>query len=816
MFQFQLDSLSTRPTKAILQSLRQPIRMFTNVSLLPIEPGEGIFEYIKRTNNGQFDLELYKQLIGCGNEFKEGDVTVGVCGASETSRQRSRGLLSNTTIQQLHNQPIHRDSMQELIWENVEQKNGSYANFQSWSLGKVKDFLLNNSNSQQLVGILNPHVISCLVKLMSNEELGKVSQKIYNPQTRGYIGSNGWLGARIQPNSPTDDGTDILFQVLNGFSFSIGDALIGTNPVDSTYENILNIELVLKDIVETFDHINEVLSLSNSSKFNHYGDQNMEVELLPQRQIGEHLLPWSVLSHIDIQREIEMKNPGSTSFWFQSIAGTDSANQTFGLTLKKLLKYAEERRGLPYSFYFETGQGSDFTNGHGHGFDMVTHESNKYALARVINERATGKTHKTPPYMVVNDVCGFLGPECFRTKEQLLRTALEDIFMGKLNGVTIGLDICSTLHMDVTVDDLEWVQNEIVNYSSPGYTMALPTRTDPMLSYLTTSFQDNLRMRELGNFHVNPIMKQFFQRIGIIDIEGKPTIHFGDTSYLYYIFRKIGKNDRRSKKIIIDEAKKIMKGLKVPIAPSPFQELKQAVENGDVLRHQIKHKVSKICHWEIDPKMKKHMDGLYKDSRLCLFSKAKPEFFKKIDNLIKVKTLSKNQNDFILHPSSGEKLHLNSIQKIKQFLEKNNNNDDDIQIIISEGLNSNSITDENHLFPFLKHVRTLFQKNGISVNPNHFFVDFGRVRAGYQIGKLLFQNSPNKSKKKGICYIVGERPGSGHHNFSIYLIALTPDDWKNGKADHNNAKVVSGVSDTATPSKEAAKAVVDIMKNFLV
>ena len=139
--------------------------------------------------------------------------------------------------------------------------------------------------------------------------------------------------------------------------------------------------------------------------------------------------------------------------------------------------------------------------------------------------------------MHLNDVAGFIGPEVFRTKEQLVRVCLEDTVMGKLHGLTIGLDICSTLHMDVTLDDLDWCIEQVMP-ANPAYLMALPTKNDPMLSYLTTAYQDHVRVRERFGYKVDDRMWAFFQRLGVIDAAGQPTQHFGDPRWVYLQYRR--------------------------------------------------------------------------------------------------------------------------------------------------------------------------------------------------------------------------------------------------------------------------------------
>jgi ethanolamine ammonia-lyase large subunit len=151
-----------------------------------------------------------------------------------------------------------------------------------------------------------------------------------------------------------------------------------------------------------------------------------------------------------------------------------------------MMNYAKMRTGK-YGFYHETGQGADFTNGAGNGFDMVVHESRKYGYSRALVKEVAKVAPNGQVWSHTNDVAGFIGPEIFKTREQLVRCCLEDIVMGKLHGITLGLDICSTLHMPVSLDDLDWAMDQIMP-ANPAYLMALPTKNDPMLSYLTTGY----------------------------------------------------------------------------------------------------------------------------------------------------------------------------------------------------------------------------------------------------------------------------------------------------------------------------------------
>ena len=213
--------------------------------------------------------------------------------------------------------------------------------------------------------------------------------------------------------------------------------------------------------------------------------------------------------------------PGTVATMFQSLAGTDDCNKTFDVTVEKILKYAKSKQGERYGLYFETGQGSEFTNGAANGVDMMVLESRKYGFSRAVGAELA-KVQPRGAWLHVNDVAGFIGPEVFKSRDQLVRCCLEDIAMGKLHGLTIGLDICSTLHMTVSLEDLDWCQDQIMP-ANPVYLIALPTKNDPMLGYLTTSFQDHVRLREKFGFKVNDAMWEFYKRIGIVDQNDKYT-----------------------------------------------------------------------------------------------------------------------------------------------------------------------------------------------------------------------------------------------------------------------------------------------------
>jgi ethanolamine ammonia-lyase large subunit len=726
------------------------------------QTGEDIFSYIERTSN-QPDKTLYCQIAGSANPFKEGDKTIGVAALNDECRRNARTLLIHTKVIDIHNNPLFVDDIQKLIHETTD---ASALNiFKDWTLGDLKNFILTKSEDsiKKIMSGLSSDVIGCLVKIMTNDELIIVGQKVFNPLPGSKIGMKGYMGARLQPNSPTDNVDDIMWQVFCGWSYAVGDVVLGTNPVSSTPESVARIEILLNDIIKTFGL--------------------------------ETVIPNCVLAHIDVQAAVEKEHPGITGIWFQSLAGTVTANLTFDLTIDKMFALVAKRKGQ-YGLYGETGQGADFTNGHGSGFDMVIHESRKYGFLRALKMRIAqvqGKKRYPGPWVHVNDVAGFIGPEIFKSREQLVRCCLEDTVMGKLHGLTIGLDICSTLHMDISIDDLDWCIEQIM-LVNPAYLMALPTKNDPMLSYLTTAFNDHVKIRSKFGYKINDAMWDFFKHIKIIGKNGRVTEHFGDPVWVYYQFR-LAKNDTRKKEVIYKEGRKLINQVRkrgVPIAEGYGTNI-----------------------WDMEPALDKKVRELYEDAKLSLWTRMASSFIRSIPNFVSIKTTSDNRKDYVYHPESGEKLTDDSIKRLIEIRNKWKQNLPDVQIVISDGLNASALMDEGHLIPYLESLRGELQSSGFTVSDDNIVMTNGRVRAGYRCGEVLFKNDKDINRTKGIIHIIGERPGSGHHNFSAYISAPEISIWnEKGGLDHNVSKVVSGISDTALIPEIAAKDTVSIFSEM--
>ena len=737
------------------------IVLLEDVHIRDVKKGEDVFQYISRAK-GAFNADLYRQILGAANDFKEGDKIIGVAAADGESREKARVLLSNTHVGDIDAHPVFTDQLYVTINSAINPV--ARDRLSAMTLGELRRFILQSNESEimPLLDGMSSDVAGCLVKIMSNDDLIATGRKIYHALPGTMLGGRGYMGARLQPNSPTDDPEDIFWEVMSGFSYAVGDMVLGTNPVSSEPDSVAKVEKVLLDIRRTFGI--------------------------------EDIIPHSVLAHIDIQALVEKQAPGTTGIWFQSIAGSTAVNNVFDVTLDKLVSYAAQRTGK-YGLYFETGQGADFTNGYGLGTDMVIHESRKYGIARFLKgkvaEAQKRAGHEAAPWVHVNDVAGFIGPEVFRTKEQLVRCCLEDIVMAKLQGVTIGLDICSTLHMDISLDDLDWCQDQIMP-CNPGYLMALPTKMDPMLGYLTTSYQDHVRIREKFGYKVNDAMWRFFQKLEVIDAQGKPTAHFGQPLWVWLQYRR-AKGDNRTDAVIEEEGRGRMKEIRgrgVPLAEGHGKNI-----------------------WDLAPALDREIRDVYTDAKKCIWAKMPVDFVNDLSRNV-LATTSADRSEYILHPATGEILNAASIDRVGK-LRKRRDNANPVQIIVSDGLNAYSITDPGNLNPYLEALRHELAKAGLPAAPENLVVNNGRVRVGYRIGELLFGGSGDMDLHRGIIHIIGERPGSMHHTFSAYITAPRIATWSvDRRADHNITRVVSGIAANAMHPKEAAVITAKIAKEL--
>jgi ethanolamine ammonia-lyase large subunit len=431
----------------------------------------------------QFDFSDLRELFAKANEEKSGDQLAGIAARSERERVAAKRQLADLTLAEIVRRPLidpSGDDVTRLILETFDQE--AFRTIGSMTVGEFREFLLDDEtrgpNLQQLQPAIIPEVAAAVTKLMSNKDLVLAAAKIRNiTRCRNTMGERGVLGIRVQPNHPADDIGGILLAAFEGLLYGCGDAVIGVNPAT--------------DSVET---VSAILSAVN-------------------RLVDVYAIPTQTCCLAHITTQLAALNRGApVDLLFQSVAGTQAANRSFGITLNVLREGNEQvlehhrQRNVCWAgndvMYFETGQGSALSAEAHHGVDQLTLEARAYGVARAFH-----------PFLV-NSVVGFIGPEYLYDERQIIRAGLEDHFMGKLLGLPMGCDVCYTNH---AAADQNSADNLLLLLAAAGcnYFMGVPCSDDVMLNYQSTSYHDALAARRLFQLRPAPEFLAWLQNTGI-------------------------------------------------------------------------------------------------------------------------------------------------------------------------------------------------------------------------------------------------------------------------------------------------------------
>lgn len=420
-----------------------------------------------------------KTLMAKATPLRSGDQLAGVAAENATERVAAQMALADVPLKQFLTEALisyEQDEITRLIID--EHRSDLFAPISHFSVGDFRNWLLSENATtqklQQLALGLTPEMVAAVSKIMRNQDLILVASKCeVITQFRNTIGLKGHLSTRLQPNHPTDDLLGISASILDGLMYGNGDAVIGINPATDNLQN-------LSELLKLLDHV-----------------------------IQEHHIPTQscVLTHISSGIQLAEKNV-PIDLMFQSIAGTQRANEGFGINLELLREGYEAtltlKRGTVGQnvMYFETGQGSALSSNAHHGVDQQTLEVRAYAVARKFNP------------LLVNTVVGFIGPEYLYNGKQIIRAGLEDHFCGKLLGLPMGCDICYTNHADADQNDMD-VLLTLFGAAGLNFIMGIPGSDDVMLNYQTTSFHDALYLRQLLGLKAAPEFDLWLTEQGI-------------------------------------------------------------------------------------------------------------------------------------------------------------------------------------------------------------------------------------------------------------------------------------------------------------
>ena len=432
-----------------------------------------------------YQFATLAELMAQATPARSGDELAGVAAPSHEARLAARRALSELPLKTFLNHPLidpEIDDVSQLILS--QHQSDAFLPISDLTVGEFRDWLLEYSTSTELLKSvtwgITPEMAAAVSKLMRNQDLILVASKIRNvTRFRNTIGLPGRLSVRIQPNHPTDHPQAVAASILEGLMYGCGDAVIGINPALDSLDNTIR-------LLQLMDELIEKLQIPTQS---------------------------CVLAHITTQMQA-MKRGAPVDLVFQSIAGTELANKSFGISLKML----EEARGMALELkrgtvgdqlmYFETGQGSCLSANAHHGLDQQTCEARAYAVARQFDP------------LLVNTVVGFIGPEYLYDGRQILRAGLEDHFCGKLLGLPMGCDICYTNHAEADQNDSDNLLG-LLGMAGCNFIMGVPGADDIMLGYQSTSFHDSHFLRQTLGLKPAPEFEEWLINYGLSNRSGE-------------------------------------------------------------------------------------------------------------------------------------------------------------------------------------------------------------------------------------------------------------------------------------------------------
>ncbi|WP_237477486.1 ethanolamine ammonia-lyase subunit EutB [Lichenibacterium dinghuense] len=426
-----------------------------------------------------------KDLMAKATPLRSGDLLAGIAAGSAEEGLAARHCLADLPLRTFLARPVipyEEDDVTRLIVDTHDE--AAFAPVSHLTVGDFRDWLLSDLASPAMLARVapgvTPEMAAAVSKLMRNQDLILAAKKCgVVTRFRNTIGLPGTMAVRLQPNHPTDDPDGIAAAVAEGLLYGCGDAVIGINPASDAPAVLARLCHLLDDV------------------------------------IARHAIPTQscVLTHATTT--IGLIEAGApVDLVFQSIAGTEAANASFGVTLG-LLREAHEaglslKRGTVGRnvMYFETGQGSALSAGAHHGVDQQTLEARAYAVARAFDP------------LLVNTVVGFIGPEYLYDGKQITRAGLEDHFCGKLMGLPMGCDVCYTNHAEADADDMDALMT-LLAAAGVTYIMGVPGADDVMLNYQSTSFHDQLYLRDALGVKRAPEFEAWLLRMGITGPDGR-------------------------------------------------------------------------------------------------------------------------------------------------------------------------------------------------------------------------------------------------------------------------------------------------------
>ena len=428
--------------------------------------------------------ESLKTLLAEASPPRSGDFLAGVAAETQEARVKAQRRLADTGLAEILDTPLidpETDEVQRLIIDQHDPQ--AFRPISGLSVGEFRDFLLSDeANEEVLAGLkwaLTPELVAAVSKICRNQDLIAIAKK--RPvvtKFRTTVGLPGRLSVRIQPNHPTDDAKGVAASILDGLAFGCGDAVIGINPATDSPS-------AMRRLLELIEELRLKLDCPVQS---------------------------CVLAHVTTAIDC-MGRGAPVDLVFQSIAGSQKANASFGISLSMLKEAQDAAKSLTRGtvgedvMYFETGQGAALSADAHFGIDQQTMEARAYAVARAFDP------------LLVNTVVGFIGPEYLYDGKEIIRAGLEDHFCGKLLGVPMGVDVCYTNHAEADQDDMDNLLT-LLGVAGVNFVMGVPGSDDIMLNYQSTSYHDAAYVRRALGLRPAPEFETWLKDVGVFDERG--------------------------------------------------------------------------------------------------------------------------------------------------------------------------------------------------------------------------------------------------------------------------------------------------------
>lgn len=452
--------------------------------------------YTQRLGGSSYRFDGLVELLAKATPHRSGDELAGCAASTDAERAAAQWALADVPLTEFLNEPVvpyETDEVTRLIIDTHDR--AAFARIAHLTVGGLRDWLLSVAVGEDgadpadtlgaVAGGLTPEMVAAVSKIMRNQDLIAVARAArVHAAFRTTIGTPGTLATRLQPNHPTDDPRGIAAAVLDGLLLGCGDAVIGINPVTDSPQ-------ATADLLELLDEVRTRFDIPAQS---------------------------CVLSHVTTTLGL-IEAGAPVDLVFQSVAGTEGANASFGVNLALLREANDAARALRRGtvgdnvMYLETGQGSALS-AHAHlgtggvPVDQQTLEARAYAVARDLEP------------LLVNTVVGFIGPEYLYDGKQIIRAGLEDHFCGKLLGLPMGVDVCYTNHAEADQDDMDTLLT-LLGAAGCAFVITVPGADDVMLGYQSLSFHDALYARQVLGLRPTPEFAAWLARLGMLDTTGR-------------------------------------------------------------------------------------------------------------------------------------------------------------------------------------------------------------------------------------------------------------------------------------------------------